>query len=306
MTIAQRMKAADKQAVCKKLVNLLKKTYKGSVPKSDRPILETMLFGVLQENATPEAARKAYDQLHAAFHDLNEIRVSSITELERVLQDLPEPEWKAMRIRSVLHHIFEKHFAYDFEILRRKTHELAGKQLAKIDRLSPFVRNYTLQSGLGSHVLPFDDCMTRAVIWFGLADADASPEAASEAVKPAIRKSDAPVFCQLVRYFATDAKVMKALEARVKKVPEEGFDPATAAERLTELLKNPTAPPKKVAAAKKTPAQKSASKPSKTKAPAKKTAAKRPAAKAKKAATAKKKTTTKKRATKTGKSKASR
>lgn len=305
MTIAQRMKAADKQAVCKKLVTQLKKTYKGSVPKSDRPILETMLFGVCLENSTRDAATAAYDRLHDEFHDLNEIRVSSITELERVLHGLPDPEWKAMRIRSVLHHIFEKQFSYDFEILRRKTHDLAGKQLAKIDNLSHFVRNYTLQTALGSHVLPFDDLMTKAVCWFGLADVGSSPEEASEAVKPALRKNDAPLFCHLLRQFATDARFMKAVESRLKKPPEEGFDPTTAVERLTDLMKNPTARPKKKAAAKKTSAKKSTTTRKKTKSPAQKTATKRAATKGKKTA-ARKKTTTKKRSTKTGKSKASR
>eukprot|EP00913_Durusdinium_trenchii_P008943 g8409.t1 len=34
-------------------------------------------------------------------------------------------------------------------------------------------------------------------------------------------------------------------EARLRKAPEEGFDPTTATERLTDLMKNPTARPKK-------------------------------------------------------------
>ena len=259
MTIAQRMKASEKQAICKNLVTVLKKRYQGSAPNADRPILETILFAVCLENAPPAAAAATYDRLQSEFHDLNEIRVSSITELERVFRGLTDPEWRALRIRSVLHHIFENQYTFDFEDLRRKTHDLAAKQLAKINHLSDFIRTYTLQTALDSHSVPVDDRMCAAAIWLGLADPGSTPKEASQALKPALRKNDAPLFCHLLRCFATDAPLVRPLESRLKKPPQEGFDPNTAVERLTGFFKKPTSGArKKATAAKKTASKKPA------------------------------------------------
>ena len=284
MTKAQRMKASEKQAVCKKLTAALKKRYKLSLPKKSRPVLETILFGICLEDAPLQDAEEAYERLYADFHDLNEIRVSSITELEQVFNTMQAPEWRALRIRNSLHFVFEKHFSYDFEILRRKTHDLAAKQLSKINGLSAFVKTYTLQASLGSHVIPVDESMTNAAIWLGLVPSGLTPAKASEALKPALRKNDAPLFCHLLRCLATDPKIACNLQAHVQNSPEDGFDPHTAIARLPELLKKPPAPKKTTAkktTAKKTAAKKSSAKKNTKKKVAVKKAVKKAAAKKK-------------------------
>lgn len=240
MAATQRAKASDKQGVARKLVTTLRKRYKGSPPKDDRPVLETLLYAICLENVCYDEAQAGYDRLHQSFHDLNEIRVSSISELSAALAPLPDPDVRAWRIRTTLHFVFEKNFAFEYESLRKKTLDLAVKQLAKINELSYFNRAYALQAALGSHIVPIDDAMLRACVWLGLADRGATPEQVSEALKPVVRKPDAPQFCYLIRSLATDPEFQRLFES-VPTTPVEAdgdaeYELATAPARLSGLL----------------------------------------------------------------------
>ena len=241
MSAAQKTKASDKQGVSKKLVKILKQRYKKPADE-DRPILETMLYAVCLENAPAEEAEAAYAGLYSNFHDLNEVRVSSISELAAVFNTVPEGERRALGVRSVLRYVFEKNYQFDFENLRKKTLEQATKQLQRIKDVSPFVRTYILQSGLGCHVVPVDESMRRAAVWLGLVEPNLTPEEASEALKAAIRKADAPQFCQLLRCLATDPALRDAFRPKAS-APEIGYDLQSAPARLTELIAS--GPPKR-------------------------------------------------------------
>jgi endonuclease-3 len=156
-----------------------------------------------------------------------------------------------MRVRNTLQYVFEKHFEFDFEAIRRKTFEAAERQLAKIKGLSPFVRNYSLQAALGSHVVPLDQSMCNAVIWLGLVEPESTPDSAADDLKSSLRKSDAQLFCHLLRQLATDPKLRPTFESAAANAPEEGYDALAAPERLTELFKNPRGPKKRTTTRKK-------------------------------------------------------
>ncbi|REJ88207.1 MAG: hypothetical protein DWQ29_08690, partial [Planctomycetota bacterium] len=149
-TTVKKLRATDRQAIARKVMTLLKKKYGGSTPKDSRPVLETVLFAICLENCTADSAEAALQKLLDSFHDLNEIRVSSISEIEDVISDLPDPEWRALRIREVLQYTFEKHYAFDLDVIKRKTMDVAEKELGKIRYITPFVRGYVLQPCLGS------------------------------------------------------------------------------------------------------------------------------------------------------------
>ena len=168
MAAAPRLKLADKQEIYKKVFSSLKKRYPSVSKLPDLPVLETMLFAVCLENATVKDAETAYQRLASNFHDLNEVRVSSIEELEAVFQGMSTPDWRAMRIRGILGYIFESTYSFEFDGLKRKTLELAAKQLTKIKELTPFVRDFTLHASLGAHVIPLDDISFHAVEFLDL------------------------------------------------------------------------------------------------------------------------------------------
>lgn len=239
MSITKKLKASDRQAIARKLITVLKKKYGGSLPRDSRPVLETLLFAACLEDAAFDTAQRVFDHLLKSFHDLNEIRVSSITEIENVLADLPDPEWKALRIRETLQHTFEKHYSFDLDAIKRKTMDAAEKQLTEIRYLTPFVRNYVLQHCLGSHVVPIDDASRTVLVWLGLVERDATQEGASEEMKSGLKKQDCPLFVHLIRAVATDPKYAGTFAPATSDGAEDEIDPMAAPERLKQHLARP-------------------------------------------------------------------
>ncbi len=233
MAAVQKTKASDRQGVCKRLQTGLKKHYSGRLPKFDLPVLETMLFAACLENSTWEEAEAAHERLHDSFHDLNEIRVSSVKESEAVFKGMSTPDWRALRVRCVLQHVFEETYSFEYETLKRKTLDSANKQLGKVSHMTPFMRLFTLQQCLGSHLLPVDDRMTDCLVWLGMAEPGTPPEAMADILKSAVRKADSALFCHLIRCLAFDPKYA-ALFKEQRSTPQ---DLNTAVDRLDRLFK---------------------------------------------------------------------
>jgi len=253
MVAASRAKSSDRAAILKKLLPAIKKQYKIVVPKQDRPVLETMLFAICLEDVSVDEAEQAIEKLWREFPDLNEIRVSSISEIERAFVGLPRAEWRAFHVRSVLQHVFEKSFAFEFESLRKKTLELAQKQLAKIKPISSFVRNYTLQTVIGAHQIPVDESMARALVWLGLVPPNQDAEQMGETLKAVVRKAEVQQFCFALRALATDKLIQDFFDPGKFPPPAEGHDGAAVTERLADLYKQATTKSKPRAAGKAEP-----------------------------------------------------
>ena len=236
MAAAKRLKASDKQAICKKLVTTLKKRYKGSVPKNNRDVLHSMIFCICLEENSHDGAEELFEKLMESFHDLNEIRVSSITELEAVFTESRISEWRALRTRSLLHYIFEENFQYDYEAVRRKTQEQATKVLKKVKDISPFMVLQTLQLVLGSHVLPLDPRMINVAIWLGFVEPGSSADQASDQLKAVVRKNEVAQFCHLIRGIANDESLYDVIAFDVAEEPAETFDLNAVDKRLTEAI----------------------------------------------------------------------
>ncbi|GIS59277.1 MAG: hypothetical protein CM1200mP2_15020 [Planctomycetaceae bacterium] len=109
-----------------------------------------------------------YERIGTEFHDFNEARVSSITELSRVFLKSPSAEWKAFRLRNLLGHVFESFYAFDFDSLLRKSNAQANRLLGRVPELSYFARNFALSHCMGIHILPLEsDRGCRRLAWFG-------------------------------------------------------------------------------------------------------------------------------------------
>lgn len=231
MPTAKATKASDKAQICRKLVLTLQKVYGKSVPKVDLPVLETLLFSICLEDNAWEAAEAGYRNLLASYFDLNEIRVSSVTELEQILKPLKDADWKGLRIRAVLRHVFESTYSFDFEKFRRLTQEVAVKSLKKITDLSPFAKDFAIQQILGSHMVCLDASMLAAARWLGLTPAALDATAAGEYLKGGLKKSEVAEFSYLLRCLAVDARYV----SRFAEPLPDGLDMGDVQDRWTEL-----------------------------------------------------------------------
>lgn len=239
MGTAKATKAADKSQVCRKLVTALQKLYGKSVPKIDLSVVETMLFAACLEDNPWMQAETSLKKVLSSYFDLNEIRVSSVTELEQTLAPLKDADWKGLRIRSILRFVFETTYSYDYEKLRRQTLEQAVKTLKKVNDITPFIRDFILHEILGSHLICLDTSMLTAARWLGLVPFKSDVNDASEFLKGGIKKSEVSEFCHLLRCLATDPKFVP----RFADAPEQELSMDDALDRLAELQ----LPPKKKA-----------------------------------------------------------
>lgn len=282
MGTAKATKAADKSQICRKFVLALQKLYGKSIPKIEMPVLETMLFGVCLEDNPWAQAEASLKKLMTSYFDVNEIRVSSISELEQTLAPLKDADWKGLRIRAILRYVFESTYSYDFEKLRRQTLEQALKTLKKIQEMSPFVRDFILHEILGSHVVCLDNSMLNAARWLGLVPLKSDQHDASEFLKGGLKKAEVSEFCHLLRCLATDPKFIP----RFADMPDHELGMDEVPERLVELQNPPKKkpprpvpppePPKPEKATAKKPAvpEKPATKPAAAKTPETKPVAK--------------------------------
>ena len=261
MGTAKATKAADKSQVCRKLVTALHKLYGKSVPKIDLSVVETMLFAACLEDNPWAPAETNLKKILSSYFDLNEVRVSSVSELEKSLAPLKDSDWKGLRIRSILRHVFETTYSYDYEKLRRQTQEQAVKTLKKVNDITPFIRDFILHEILGSHVICLDTSMLTAATWLGLVPAKSDIDEAAEYLKGGLKKSEVSEFCHLLRCLATDPKYIP----RFADPPDSELSMDDVMDRFAELQAPPkkkpsktvapveTHPPEKTASAKKPP-----------------------------------------------------
>src|SRR3954462_117090 len=116
------MATQSKAQLLNEVHTLLKKRYK---PKADRgngrlSVLEAVIYGVCHEGTTREQANQALSRFKDGFFDWNEVRVSSLEEVQSALAGLPDPEPRAAKCRRFLRQLFEKTYGFTLEPLTKK------------------------------------------------------------------------------------------------------------------------------------------------------------------------------------------
>jgi len=144
-----------------KLHSLLKKAYKPIIPVDSRSLRDHLLYACLLENAPYELADEALARVEQDYFDLNEVRVTTITELSEVLARLPDPMAAALRLKKNLHGLFESRYSFDLEDLRKQNLGKAQQIFEKLPAITPFILSYLTQYGLGGHAVPLDSAALR-------------------------------------------------------------------------------------------------------------------------------------------------
>ena len=196
----------NKQRVLTHLFSGLKRRYDPSEPEP-RPVLEQLLYAVLREGTTRELADRAYKHLQERFFDWNEIRVSSVREVEEVIADLPGAEMRGQRLISLLQEVFETTFSFDLETLHKKGLKQAAKQLSRYEAVkgNDYAVAWVIQRALGGHAIPLDDPTLRVLRRLGLIDGDQEDlEALRSSVEHLIPKNRGPLFNELISFLANE------------------------------------------------------------------------------------------------------
>lgn len=152
-----------------KLFKVAKKHFHPVQPPSNRLLIEHLLYACCLENATFEAADEVLARLQDEYFDWNEIRVTTSRELAELMKKLPNPEEAANRVRKTLQGLFEAHYSFDVELLRKENLGKAIEQIQKYNGVTPFGVAYATQSVLGGHSIPIDDAMMLLMQVLGIA-----------------------------------------------------------------------------------------------------------------------------------------
>jgi len=136
------------------------------------PVLEQFIYGLCREDATPEQADQAYKSIQKKFFDWNEIRVSSVREVEDALCGLSNAEGRAERLINFLQEVFETTFSFDLEALAKKGLKQAAKHITRYQAADEFIGSWVAQRTLGGHSIPLDVATLRTIRRLGLLDAE--------------------------------------------------------------------------------------------------------------------------------------
>lgn len=304
-----------------KLFKVAKKHYDPIKPSSDRTVLDHLLYSCCLEDSDYEAADEVFARLQEDFLNWNEVRVTTVAELAGVMKKLHDPKAAALRFRQTLHGMFEAHYQFDLEFLKKENLGKAVQTIEKYRGSTPFIVSYTAQAGLAGHSIPVDNALLLLLYVIGVISESEMEKRKIPGLSRVIPKAKGVEFGSVVHQLAVafyrsrfnknvrDIILQIAPDAKdrfpkrgAKKKDEEEVAPAKKEVKAKSEKVAKKAPTKKTPA-KKAPVKKAAKKKvAAKKAPAKKKAAKKskPAKAAKKTAkkTSKKKSPTKRLAKK--------
>jgi endonuclease-3 len=193
----------NKQRLLAQLFAAAKKV--GGPGEEARPVLEQFVYGLCRENASPEQAEQAYRHLRERFFDWNEVRVSSVRELEEAFEGMSDAEARAQRVISFLQEVFETTYSFDLEPLQKKGLKQAAKQLGRYQAADDYVTSWVVQRSLGGHALPLDAPTLRCVRRLGLVDEGTDDlEAVRASLEHLVPKAKAPQFTDLLGHVAQE------------------------------------------------------------------------------------------------------
>jgi len=188
--------------------SLLKRRYKSKADRnaSRLSVLKSVVYGICHEDTTREQANQALSRFNDGFFDWNEIRVSSLDEIQENLAGLPDPELKAQRIRRFLRQLFNRTYGFTLDGLTKKPLKEALKVLRTYDAFSSdFVTATVIQQGLGGHAIPIDKASRRALMRLGIAESELT--ALRAVLERAVPKNRGAEFLDLIEDLANDTCV---------------------------------------------------------------------------------------------------
>jgi endonuclease-3 len=202
------MAAQSKAHVLTEVHALLKKRYKLGPRPERMTVLEAVIYGICHEGTTREQANQVLSRFKDDFFDWNEVRVSSLEEIEGVLAGLPDPEDRAFRIRRFLRQLFEKTYSFALESLTKKPLKDAVKVLQEYEALqSDYVVATVIQQALGGHAIPIDVPIRRGLERLHITEAQTDNAALRSALERAVPKNRGSEFVDLMEELTHDTCV---------------------------------------------------------------------------------------------------
>jgi endonuclease-3 len=197
------MTTSNRAAKIAKTHKVLKKHFKPATV-ADRPLLEQMLYACCLQAATPVAADEAFAKLQQTYFDWNEVRVTTISELADVMNCLPRASETASNLKKTLQAVFETHYSFDLESLKKENIGKSVKQLEKLTGVTPFVLSFVTQNGLNGHSIAISDASLEVLRIIGVISDDEAKQKKVPGLERAIPKNRGVEFGSLLHQLGAD------------------------------------------------------------------------------------------------------
>ncbi|MCH2113730.1 MAG: hypothetical protein MK171_02285 [Pirellulales bacterium] len=169
------MATNNRATLIAKVLKVLKRHYQEAEPSADRTLLEHLLYACCLENSLHVAANEVFARLSQDYFDWNEVRVSSVRELTTAMKALNDPKESAVRLKRVLQSLFETHYSFDLEFMKKQNIGQTVKQLEKYNGTTPFTVSFVTQNALSGHAIPINRGLLEAMrIVSVISDAEAA------------------------------------------------------------------------------------------------------------------------------------
>ncbi len=247
-----------------KMLKVLATVYQpvGSV---DRPVLEHLLYACCLENSLPDAADETFARLQELYFDWNEVRVTSVRELEEVMGALTDPGPTASRLTQCLQAVFESQYNFDLEHLKKINQGKAVVELQKLRGATPFAVQYVVQHALGGHSIPISRGILAVLQVLGVISESEAKAGKAPGLERAIPKNKGAEMASLLHQLGTDfhrspfsprvretiLKIAPDAKDRLPKRTRKKSEPAASGASKSAKAKGAAAKP----ATKKTPAK---------------------------------------------------
>jgi endonuclease III len=235
------MATPQRGAILSRLQKVLRKHYKPADVDLSRPVLEQAVVGLLLENARHEVAEAMYAALPQAFFDWNEVRVASVKELAELLARLPDPAAAATNVRKFLQSVFDAHYAFDLEAIRKLTLGQAQDKLQKLPGITPFAVAWVTQTSLGGHSIPLDRGALQALAIVGAITDEQAARGVSPGLERAVPKNRGIEFGSLLHQLGAEL-VASPFSTNLHKVLLE-INPECKGRLPKRAAKKPEEPP---------------------------------------------------------------
>ena len=199
------MATQSKTQLLTNIHTLLKKRYKPKTePNASRlSVLKAVVYGICHEDTTREQANQALSRFQDEFFDWNELRVSSVEEIQETLAGIPGPEERAKRIRRFLRQLFNRTYGFTLDALAKKPLKEALKVLQTYDAFaSDYVTATVIQQALGGHAIPVDNAAHRVLERVGISEPEV--HTLRGILERAVPKNRGVEFLDLIEDVATD------------------------------------------------------------------------------------------------------
>lgn len=198
------MTGSNRQALIVKTHKVLRKHYEPVTPPADRPLLEHLLYACCLENGRFEQVDEVFAKLEQSYYGWNEVRVTTIAELSEVMAMLPDAPEAARRLKRVLQSVFESHYSFDLEFLKKQNLGKAVEQLEKFTGVTPFAVAYVTQHALGGHAIPLNPSVFEILQLIGVITEAEAAKRRVPGMERAIPKNKGVEFSSLLHQLGVD------------------------------------------------------------------------------------------------------